>query len=59
MKVSVDEAKVVTDASFDLLRSTWQAFLDFWDKLLILIFALVLYLIRKKLYKLFGFKADE
>ena len=59
VKVSVDEAKVVTDASFDLLRSTWQAFMDFWDKLLILIFALVLYLIRKKLYKLFGFKADE
>ena len=59
VKVSVDEAKVVTDASFDLLRSTWQAFLDFWDKLLILLFALILYLIRKKLYKLFGFKADE
>lgn len=59
VNVSVDEAKVVTNASFDLLRSTWQAFLDFWDKLLILSFALILYLIRKKLYKLFGFKADE
>ena len=59
VKVSVDEAKVVTDASFDLLRSTWQASLDFWDKLLILIFALILYLIRKKLYILFGFNVDE
>lgn len=59
VKVSVDEARAVSGAFFSLLKSTWEAFLDFWDKFLILIFALLLYLIRKKLYKLFGFKSDE
>lgn len=59
VKVSVDKAGVITNAVTELAVAAWKAFLDFWDKVLLLIFALILFLIRKKLFKLFGFKDKE
>jgi hypothetical protein len=59
VKVKVSKAAVAKDALMDLLESTWKAFLSFWDKLLVLVFALFLFLIRKRLYQWFGFKPKE
>jgi hypothetical protein len=39
--------------------AAWKSFLDFWDKVLLLIFSLFLFLIRKKLAQWFGFKGKE
>lgn len=59
VKVSVDEVSVIKQAIVELVEAAWNAFLTFWDKLLLIIFALLLFLIRKKLFKWFGFKGDE
>ena len=59
VKVTVDEFNVIKQAIFELVETAWKAFLTFWDKFLLLIFALLLFLIRKKLLKWFRFKADK
>jgi hypothetical protein len=59
VEVTVDEFGVVTSAMLELLKAAWEAFKTFWDKLLILVFALILFLVRKKLFKWFGFGGKE
>ena len=54
--VTVDEKGVISDSTEELIVAAWKAFLQFWDKLLLLVFALLLFIIRRKLYRLFGFK---
>jgi chemotaxis protein histidine kinase CheA len=56
VKVTVNKVGVITHGISQLMAAAWKAFLDFWDKVLLLIFALILFLIRKRLFKLFGFK---
>lgn len=58
VEVEVCQLCVLLDGLEELLGRAWKAFLEFWDKLLLLVFALLLFLIRKKLYKLFGFKQE-
>jgi hypothetical protein len=42
----------------ELARTAWEAFKKFWGELLLLFFTLLLFLIRKKLSKWFGFKSE-
>ena len=57
--VRVNEVGAVTDGIVELADAAWKAFLTFWDKVLLLIFSLFLFLIRKKLAEWFGFKGKE
>ncbi len=59
VEVRVNKNTVVTNALSELGTTAWKAFLDFWDKLLIIFFSLLLFLLRKKLFKWFRFKAKE
>ncbi len=57
--VRVNEVGAVTEGIVELADAAWKAFLTFWDKVLLLIFSLFLFLIRKKLAQWFGFKGKE
>ena len=59
VNVSVDNNKIIEKSSSELISIAWKTLLDFWEKLLLLAFALLLFLIRKKLSKLFGFQEKE
>lgn len=59
VSVKVDKGGVISQSTGELVGAAWKAFLDFWDKILFIFFALLLFLIRKKLYKLFGFESKE
>ena len=59
VKVKVDNSSVISQSIGELLDRAWKAFLDFWDKILFIFFALMLFLLRKKLYKWFGFESKE
>ncbi len=59
VNVVVDKDRVASDSIEEMLKRTWKAFLDFWDKLLLIIFGLFIFLLRKKLSKLFGFESKE
>jgi len=59
VQVKVNSKGVAKDAVNELTQSTWREFLGFWDKFLMLISALALFLIRKKIFKAFGFKQDS
>jgi hypothetical protein len=43
----------------ELLQIAWEKFKEFWDALLVLLFGLILFLLRKKLKKWFGFEEKE
>jgi predicted small lipoprotein YifL len=57
--VRVNEVGAVTEGIVELADAAWKAFFTFWDRVLLLIFSLCLFLIRKKLAKWFGFKGKE
>jgi hypothetical protein len=57
--VRVNKAGIAKEGMVDLGEVAWKDFLSFWDKLLVLGFALLLFLIRKRLSKWFGFKPKE
>ncbi len=59
VKVRVNEVGAFTEGIVELADAAWKAFLTFWDKVLLLIFSLFLFLIRKKLAEWFGFKGKE
>lgn len=56
VQVDVDYFKLIMAPIDEMLSRTWKAFLDFWDKLLILVFGCGLFLVRKQLFEKFGFK---
>lgn len=59
VKVVVNKPAIINDSEGELVRVAWHAFLNFWDKVLLLIFGLILFLIRKKLFKWSGFQDKE
>ncbi|MGH8427272.1 MAG: hypothetical protein ACRES7_04725 [Gammaproteobacteria bacterium] len=59
VKVSVNKKGVIEGGLSKLGQITWDHFLTFWGTLIGIVFALILFLIRKKLYKWFGFKDKE
>lgn len=59
VNVSVNKTNVIKGGLQQLWKSTWNQFLTFWGTLVGIIFALILFLIRKKLYKWFGFKDKQ
>jgi hypothetical protein len=59
VEIVVCKLCVVNDGLLKLAEHTWKAFLDFWDKLLILVFAVLLFLIRKKVFRWFGYKGED
>lgn len=56
ISVTVDSRRLIIESIGVLLKKAWSTFLEFYENVLFLIFALLLFLIRKKLYKLFKFK---
>ncbi len=59
VQVHVDYLRLAQEMLSSLVTRTWKLFLEFWDKLVFLVFSLVLFLIRGKLRKLFGFSGDD
>lgn len=59
VKVDVDTGRVVKDGLAQLAESAWKVFVEFWDKFLVVISALFLFLIRNKLFKIFKFKENS
>jgi hypothetical protein len=57
--VYVDQKKVTKDRIKQLTDMTWDKFLVFWGALLVIVFGLVLYLIRKFLKNKTGFDQKE
>lgn len=59
VSVEISVANIVKNGSDDIAESTWKGFLDFWTQAVGLLFALILFLLRKRLFELFGFKGKE
>lgn len=59
VEVTVDMIAKIEQHGDEVAAETWKAFLEFWGKVAALIFALFLFLLRKRLFKLFGIKQDE
>ena len=57
VEVTVCASCVAMDGLGTLLNHAWKAFVEFWDKLLVIFFALLLFLTRKKIYTWFGFES--
>jgi hypothetical protein len=57
--VQVDRRQALLQRLKQLGEILWDKFLDFWGALLALIFGLILFLIRKKLKKWFGFEEKQ
>lgn len=55
VEVVVDVPAVVGSRVLELLTVAWEAFLKFWGEAVALFFALLLFLLRKRLAKWFGF----
>lgn len=50
---------LLAHAATELLTRAWHAFLEFWDKLLLVFFGLLLILLRKQIGRLFGLKPKD
>ncbi len=59
ISVRVDTAHVVRDKADDLLSVLWDKFLNFWGAFVALLFAVLLFVIRRKLTAKTGFKEKE
>ena len=59
VRVKVNAGGIVDDGLTTLWAVFWSKLLEFWEVLTGLIFALLLFLIRNKLKKRFGFDADK
>ena len=57
--VGVDGQRVASDSALELLSRAWKAFLNFWEQVLLIIFALLLFLLRKRLMAWFGFEGKD
>ncbi|MEX0958646.1 MAG: hypothetical protein WDZ63_05110 [Burkholderiales bacterium] len=55
VKVTVDRSRQVGEHAGELWTVFWNKLLEFWGALLVLLFGLVLFLIRKRLKKWFGY----
>jgi len=51
----VDRAKLTTQYAGELWQVFWKKLLEFWGAVVALIFAALLFLLRKKLKQWFGF----
>ncbi len=51
VKVIVNSSGVIKHALKELAEKTWDSFLSFWDKALLLVFGILLILFKNKLYK--------
>ena len=59
VEVSVNTMVKIEQHGDEIAAETWKGFLAFWGKVVALIFALLLFLIRKRLFKWFGFKPKD
>ena len=57
--VTVTVESAVHKGFGQILSITWQGFLKFWYGFVALVFGLILFLIRKKFYKWFGYKQEK
>jgi hypothetical protein len=58
VKVVVDYVEGIKKHTKKFLEVFWEKLLQFWGELLVLLFAVILFLIRKKLKKWIGFGKD-
>jgi hypothetical protein len=56
--VEVDQKEFVLDKAKELWNIFWKKLLEFWAALVVLIFGLILFLIRRKLMNWFGYNSD-
>lgn len=59
VEVAVDVPVVIETGLGQLLNELWEGFLKFWGEVVALFFALLLFLLRKRLAERFGFKPAE
>lgn len=59
VRVGVDSQRVASDSLLELLVRAWKAFLGFWEQALVIVFALLLFLLRKRLFGWFGFESKD
>jgi len=59
VRVVVDTGEVVGEHAGELWNIFWEKFLDFWGAIVALFFGLILFLLRGKLKKIFGFSGDK
>ncbi|VAV83688.1 Chemotaxis protein methyltransferase CheR [hydrothermal vent metagenome] len=57
--VKVDTGKVAVEHAGEMWKVFWEKFLDFWGAIVALFFGLILFLLRGKLKKIFGFGGDK
>lgn len=59
VEVAVDVIAKIEQHGDEVAGETWKAFLAFWGKVVALLFALLLFLLRRHLYRWFGFKPKD
>lgn len=59
INVTVNNAAIIDQHKDELVDATWDSFLGLWGKILALVSAAVLFLLRKQLSKWFGFTAKD
>ena len=59
VEVSVNTMAKIEQHGDEIAAETWKGFLAFWGKVVAFIFALLLFLIRKRLFQWFGFKPKD
>lgn len=59
VKVVVNTLKKIEQGRDEIVAETWQGILGFWKEFIGLIAAVLLFLVRKKLYKWFGYNPDK
>jgi len=57
--VEVDAGKMIGEGAEEMGGVFWEKFLDFWGAAVALFFGLILFLLRGKLKKIFGFGGDK
>ena len=56
VEVLVNEGKLVEQGLGELVKIAWEKFLEFWGALVALVLALVLFAVRGRFKKWFGFE---
>ncbi len=59
VSVVVDTGKKIGEGAEEMGGIFWEKFLDFWGAIVALFFGLILFLLRGKLKKIFGFSGDK
>jgi hypothetical protein len=59
VKVVVDRGRVIAEHGKELWEVFWDKLLEFWGAVLALFFGLLLYLLRGKIKRLFGYDAKD